>query len=408
MKKVLIGLAIVTVVTLGAAAWFWPNIQRAQMAATMFSGAEQVDNFSRAHELFPTATMTAPASTFQFPQGNPIGLPEKFTYRAAELDTAQFLEDTDTSALLVIHDGKLRFEDYWRTGGRDVEWLSMSVAKSFTSALVGIAVDEGHIRSIEEPVTDYVPSLKGSAYDGVRIKDVLQMSSGAAWEENYGDPESDIRRFGNILAFGGSYEEFLKTVRREREPGTFNRYNSAETQVLGLLLVAATGRPVADYMEEKLWQPLGAQSDAYWLVDDEGLEMVFAGLNATALDYAKMGELFRLNGVWEGKQIVPAGWVQASVTPDAPHLMPGDNPASDFALGYGYQWWVMDGDEGEYSAIGVYNQFIYVNPSRDLVIVKLSANSNYGTSEDGSSDKEFETIELFRAIGEALAPATAD
>lgn len=176
MKKVLIGLAIVTVVTLGAAAWFWPNIQRAQMAATMFSGAEQVDNFSRAHELFPTATMTAPASTFQFPQGNPIGLPEKFTYRAAELDTAQFLEDTDTSALLVIHDGKLRFEDYWRTGGRDVEWLSMSVAKSFTSALVGIAVDEGHIKSIEEPVTDYVPSLKGSAYDGVRIKDVLQMS----------------------------------------------------------------------------------------------------------------------------------------------------------------------------------------------------------------------------------------
>lgn len=403
MRKLLIGLAVVVAILAALGVIFRPNIQRVQMAATLFTGEEQVENFNRVKDLFPTTTLASSTTPFQFPEGEKIILPKAFNYDGKSFATEQFLADTDTSALLVIHDGEIRYENYWRTGGRHTQWLSMSVAKSFTSALVGIAVAEGHIQSIEEPVTRYVPSLKGSAFDGVRIKDILQMSSGAAWDETYGDPESDVRRFGNILAIGGSFEEFLKTVKREREPGTYNRYNSSETQVLGALLTAATGRTVTDYMQEKLWQPLGMEDEAYWIVDDDEMEMVFGGLNATAQDYAKLGELFRLGGKWGDRQIVPADWVKASVTPDAPHLMPGDNDASDFQLGYGYQWWVPEGEEGEYSAIGVYNQFIYVNPARDLVIVKLSANSDYGTSDDGSSDREFETIELFRAIGSKLA-----
>lgn len=403
MRKLLIGLAVVVAILAALGVIFRPNIQRVQMAATLFTGEEQVENFNRVKDLFPTTTLAPSTTPFQFPEGEKIILPKDFSYDGKSFATEQFLADTDTSALLVIHDGEIRYENYWRTGGRHTQWLSMSVAKSFTSALVGIAVAEGHIQSIEEPVTRYVPSLKGSAFDGVRIKDILQMSSGAAWDETYGDPESDVRRFGNILAIGGSFEEFLKTVKREREPGTYNRYNSSETQVLGALLTAATGRTVTDYMQEKLWQPLGMEDEAYWIVDDDEMEMVFGGLNATAQDYAKLGELFRLGGKWGDRQIVPADWVKASVTPDAPHLMPGDNDASDFQLGYGYQWWVPEGHEGEYSAIGVYNQFIYVNPARDLVIVKLSANSDYGTSDDGSSDREFETIELFRAIGSKLA-----
>ena len=403
MRKLLIGLAVVATMVAALGIIFLPNIQRAQMAATLFTGEEQVENFSRVKDLFPTTTLTPSTTPFQFPEGEKITLPKNFSYDGKSFAIDQFLTNTDTSALLVIHNGKIRYENYWRTGGRHTQWLSMSVAKSFTSALVGIAVAEGHIQSIEEAVTKYVPSLEGSAFDGVRIKDILQMSSGAAWDETYGDPESDINRFGNILAIGGSFEEFLKTVKREREPGTYNRYNSSETQVLGSLLTAATGRSVTNYMQEKLWQPLGMEDEAYWMVDDDEMEMVFGGLNATAHDYAKMGELFRLDGKWGEKQIVPSDWVKASVTPDAPHLMPGENDASDFSLGYGYQWWVPEGGEGEYSAIGVYNQFIYVNPARDLVIVKLSANSHYGTSDDGSSDREFETIELFRAIGAEFA-----
>ena len=401
-KKLLIGAVAIAAIAGGAYTYFNSEIDRASTVATLFTGEEQYENFNRMAEMFPHVTMKASATPFQFGDGETITLPASFTSAGKDVKTEQFLKDTDTAALLVLQDGKVRYENYTLTGGRDVNWLSMSVAKSFTSAMIGMAVEDGSIASIEDPVTKYVPDLAGSAYDGVRIKDILQMSSGAAWNEDYGDQESDINRFGRIMAIGGSFADFTKTIKREREPGTFNRYNSASTQVLGQLLLAATGKPIEQYMQEKIWNPLGMESDGIWLVDDDKVPMVFGGLNATARDYAKIGELFRNGGNWQGKQLVSADWVKASVTPDAPHLMPGDNPLSDFPMGYGYQWWVMDGDQGEYSAIGVYNQFIYVNPSKNMVIVKLSANSNYATSEDGSADKEFETIELFRAIGAGL------
>jgi CubicO group peptidase (beta-lactamase class C family) len=267
---------------------------------------------------------------------------------------------------------------------------------------VGIAVEEGRL-DIAEPVTAYVPELAGSAYDGVRVKDILQMSSGAGWNEDYSDPDSDIGRLGRILAIGGSLDDFVATLEREREPGTYNLYNSADTQVLGLLLARVVGRPIAEYMQEKLWHPLGAENEAFWILDDEERALAFCGLNATARDYARLGELYRNQGRFDGQQIVPEAWVRASTTPDAPHLMPGyDNPDSDFNLGYGYQWWIPEGDEGEYTAIGVYNQFIYVNPARALVVVKLSAYSDYASSLEESAYRENETIEFFRAIGSLL------
>lgn len=402
MNKVLWGLGAVALLVGGLWFYFQQTIDRASTISTLFTGEEQYENFNRMKDLFPHGTMTASSTPYDFPDGSTITLPTSFTYNGNPVDTEQFLDETDTAAMLVLQDGKVVLERYTLTGGRGVNWMSMSVAKSFTSAAIGIAIEEGLIGSIEEPITQYVPSLAGSAYDGVRIKDILQMSSGARWNEDYSDPESDINVFGRIFALGGSMNEFAATLQREREPGTYNLYNSTDTQVLGMLLVEATGRTITDYMEEKLWHPLGMETNGYWLTDSEGMEMAFGGLNATARDYAKLGELYRLGGNWNGTQIVPADWVAASVTPDAPHLLPGENPASDFDLGYGYQWWVMDGDEGEYSAIGVYNQFIYVNPSRNLVIVKLSANSSYGMTNDETSYREFETIELFRKIGESL------
>jgi len=404
MKRVLaIVFATLLLVAVGLAVRYQREIDRLAFAATLFSGAEQYESFARIDEILPTVTMSAAEAPVAFPAGEPLSIPATFSYDGRTVDSEVFLTETDTSALLVLRDGAVLHERYMLTGGPEVRWLSMSVAKSFVSAVLGIAVDEGHIESIDEPVTRYVPSLAGSAYDGVSIKDVLQMSSGASWNEDYSDPDSDINRFGRVLAVGGSLEELAATLEPELEPGTFNRYNSIDTSVLGLIVIRATGRSLADYMEEKLWKPLGTESDAFWMVDDAGVEMAFGGLNATARDYAKLGELYRNGGVWHGQQIVPEAWVTASVTPDAPHLMPGENEASDFPMGYGYQWWIMDGDEGEYSAIGVYNQFIYVNPSKRLVIVKLSANSDYGTSDDESSYREFETIELFRAIGDAAS-----
>lgn len=403
MKKMILGgIAFVLVVAIGAGLYFKREIDRAAFAAGLFNGSEQYENFNRLADLYPVNTMTASETPFDFPEGVAAALPTSFTYKDETVDTETFLAETDTSAVLVIKDGVVRTERYMLTGGRDVNWLSMSVAKSFVSAAIGIAVEEGHITSIEEPITKYSPSLAGSAYDGVRIKDILQMSSGAAWNEDYSDPESDINRFGRIFALGGSFNEFAATLEREREPGTYNHYNSTDTQVLGMLLVNATGRTMADYMEEKLWKPLGMESDAYWLIDSEGMEMAFGGLNATARDYAKLGELYRLGGSWNGTQIVPEEWVRASVTPDAPHLTPEAKSDDPFPVGYGYQWWIPASTEGEYSAIGVYNQFIYVNPARDLVIVKLSANSDYATSLDESAYREMETLEFFRAIADQL------
>jgi CubicO group peptidase (beta-lactamase class C family) len=404
MKKriVLALLALVVVGALVGAHVYEKELRRISFAMSLFDGSEQYENFNRMVELYPTATMAAAKEPFQFEEGESIALPPSFVYKGKTVDSQTFLAETDTSALLVIEDGKVRFERYWLTGGRKVNWLSMSVAKSFISAAVGIAVEEGHIASIEDPITQYVPSLTGSAYDGVRIKDILQMSSGARWNEDYSDPESDISRFGRIMAIGGSMNEFAATLVREREPGTLNHYNSTDTQVLGMLLVRATGRTIADYMAEKLWQPLGMESDAYWMLDSESMEMAFGGLNATARDYAKLGELYRLGGRWNGKQIVPEAWVHASVTPDAPYLTPEGAEDDSFPVGYGYQWWIPAGDEGEFSAIGVYNQFIFVNPSRDLVIVKLSAFSDYATSLDESAYRELESFEFFRAIADAL------
>lgn len=375
-------------------------MNRATYIASLFTGAPQHENFSRLAEFIPASTMTAAPVAHAFDEGPRIELPGSFVHERAPRDTEAFLAGTDTMALLVLRDGAVRFEQYSAFGGRDVRWASMSVAKSFISALVGIAVAEGAIGSIEQPVTAYVPEFADSAYDGVRIKDILQMSSGAGWNEDYSDPESDIIRFSKVSAEGGAMSDFIPTLGRATTPGTVCHYNSMDTQVLGMLLRAATGRTIADYMQEKLWHPLGMESPGHWLLDSTGMEMAYACLNATARDYAKIGELYRQGGNWGGRQLVPAEWVRASITPDAPHLMPG---VPDPLFGYGYQWWVIDCGEGEYAAIGVYNQFVYVNPARGMTIVKLSANRNYGATNDESSYREHETIALFRAICDATA-----
>ena len=373
------------------------NEERLRFVSSLFTGEEQYQNLNRVYEIFPTSKLSHSSKPLVFKKGAPLELPSNFIFEDKVVKVDEYLSRTDTSALLILKDGKISYENYWLTGGKNVQWISMSVAKSFISALIGIAIDQGRIKSLEDEVTDYVPQLKNSAYDNVRIKDILQMSSGASWNEDYSDPNSDINRSSKIFAIGGSLDEFSASLKKELKPGSYNRYNSTDTQVLGMLLREATRTSITKYMEEMLWHPMGAQDSGYWILDSKNMEMAYAGFNATARDYAKLGELYRLGGKINGKQIIPSDWVKASVKPDAPHLMPGDNPLSDFPLGYGYQWWVPD-LSGDFSAIGVYNQFIYVSPKSNMVIVKLSANSIYGTSEALSTLSELEAIEFFKAI----------
>lgn len=373
------------------------KIYRLSFALKMFSGVEQVERFRTIETYFPTRIISPSIAPSLFPKiEKNITLCEKYTFSGNQHETQKLLDGTDTTGLLVIKNDTIVYENYYRGNTEDSHTIAWSVTKSFVSALTGIAIEEGHIKSIEDKVIQYVPELKNTAYENITLKNILQMSSGVSWNEDYSDFNSDINRFGRTLALGGSFEKFVKTLGKETEQGTNYRYSSADTQVLGMIVSRATKRTLSDYLEEKIWKPIGMKNKALWIVDDQGNEFSAAGLNASLKDYARFGKLYLNKGMFDGKQIVPRDWVEKSLTPDAPHLMPGSG------LGYGFQWWIPGGNEGEFMAIGICNQFIYVNPTKNVIIVKSSANSNYGATNDERSFSESETIELFRSIVKSI------
>jgi CubicO group peptidase (beta-lactamase class C family) len=273
------------------------------------------------------------------------------------------------------------------------------MAKSFVSALVGIAIDEGRIAGADRPVTEYVPALKGSGYDGVPIKDILQMSSGVHFNEDYASWASDISiMFAKSFVLGSPINAYAQGLRSERRSGEAFNYISVDTQVLGMLLVRATGKPLATYLEEKIWGPLGMESDAEWVTDragKDGMEYAFCCLNATLRDYAKFGRLYLRRGDWQGRRIVSERWARESVVPDKPYLVHSGAYFPNWTIGYQYQWWVPEGAEGEFMAIGVWGQYIYVNPARNVIIVKTAADPDFDY-------RDMENLAAFRAIAAAL------
>ncbi len=392
-KKSLVLLALVGLVVVGLI--MAPKLLRLYRVVHLFDQDVIVENFLTMETIFPVSTIAPAKTPFIFPQGTALPLPQSFIYQGETIDVQQWFDETQTTGLLVIKNGEIIFEDYYRGHREDGHHISWSVAKSFTSALVGIALEEGAFGSIEDPVTQYVPELNGSSYDGVRIKDILQMSSGAKFNEDYGDYDSDINKFGRILALGGSLDDFSASLDREVEPGSRHHYVSIDTQVLGMLLVRVTGKSLSQYLQEKIWQPLGMEYPAYFITDDSGMELALGGLNVSLRDYAKLGQLYLNNGRWGDQQIVPEQWVRDSVTPDAPHLLPGDNPLSDSVWGYGYQWWIPTDPDGDFLAAGIYNQYIYIYPKHGLVIVKNTANHNYTSDKEPSKAMH---VAFFREI----------
>jgi CubicO group peptidase (beta-lactamase class C family) len=366
---------------------------------TFFDKDNISENFRGVKNIFPTTTVPKPDRSDLFPiSSKPYSLPTSFQVSDSTVDTKAFLDFTLTDALIVIQNDTVRHESYSNGFKVDDHHISWSMSKSVVSALLGIAIGEGKIKSIEQTVTDYLPDFAGTGYDQVRIKDLLQMASGVGFNEDYGDFNSDINVMGRYFALGMPMADFAKTLKRERTPGTYNHYVSIDTQVLGMILVKATGVSITQYMKAKLWSAIGAESEAYWIVDKAGMEFALGGLNITARDYAKLGQLFRDTGKWQGRQIVPRDWVLASITPDAPHLMPGKRANASLADGYGFQWWIPEGSKGEFNAQGIYDQFIYIDPKSKMVIVKLSSNYHF------KNDKKriFHALEmaLFRKIVE--------
>jgi len=325
----------------------------------------QANTFRNIHRLFPTRRVAANANPYPLPVAEEQLQNFQFESRGGTYDLYDFLSLNRVGGIVVVHDGEIVFEKYLLGNSRDTRWMSMSVVKSITATLVGMAIHDGYIDTLDDPITRYLPQFEGSAYAGVSVRNLLQMASGVAWNETYTDPASDRRAMleAQIAQQPGAILQLMAGLDRAAEPGSRWNYSTGETQVVAALVAAATGMNVADYLQQKIWQPFGMESDAsWWLASPDGLEIGGSGLSATLRDYARFGMFMLSEGRIYGAETLPPGWVQEATTPK----MVGGN-----AVDYGYMWWPLD--RGAYSAIGIFGQFVYVHPGSRTVIAMWGA-----------------------------------
>jgi len=297
-----------------------------------------------------------------------------FRYRwqgtTAGLD--DYLATHRTTGLLILKGDTILAERYQYERNATHRMTSMSMAKTVVAMLVGVAIEEGAIRSIDDPAQRYVPELKGSAYGETALRHLLSMSSGVRFSETYNgtDDVALLARLSVAQGSAGGAATVAPFGTRERPAGERFKYASGETQVLGLVLRGATGKPLADYLSEKIWQPMGAEADASWLIDKGGYEAAFTGLNATVRDYGRLGLLLANDGAIEGRQLIPAAWVRAATTPPAPQFAPGRVQG---LFGYGYQTWILGGTRRQFALRGIRGQFVFVDPASKVVMVHTAA-----------------------------------
>src|SRR5215207_6987516 len=345
-------------------------------------------------EIFPGRTIhNAPPSSRldKLPAANPYASQIDAIARDSTNGSLEhYLDASRTTAFLVIHDEELLYEKYFDGYDKNSIQTSFSMAKSFASALVGIAIDEGHIKSVDEPITNYIPELleTDKRFGSITIRHRLTMSSGIKYEEG-GDLPWSEEADDTKTYYATNLRKLAPNSRIEGEPGEYFEYNNYNPLLVGLILERATGMPVARYMEEKLWKPMGMEADGSWSLDstENGFEKMESGVNARARDFARFGMLFAEEGNWEGRQLISRGWVEESTRADT---------SSDPSLDYQYFWWVnsADGETYHFSARGKYGQYIYVAPGKDLVIVRLG-------KEEG--EKGYDNwIELFEQLATKL------
>jgi CubicO group peptidase (beta-lactamase class C family) len=325
------------------------------------------------HEKFPARTIHNGPSVSRFDK-----LPADNRYasqiEAIARDTnngeslEEYLDASGTTAFLVIHDDRLLYERYFDGYDESSIHTSFSMAKSFASALVGIAIDEGHINSVNEPITNYIPELleKDERFESITIRHLLTMSSGIKYEEGGDLPWSEEADDTKTYYATDLRKLALENSRIEGKPGEYFEYNNYNPLLIGMILERATGMSVSRYLQQKLWKPMGMEADGSWSLDstENGFEKMESGVNARARDFARFGMLFAEEGNWEGRQLISRGWVEESTRADT-----STDPSQD----YQYFWWVNtpEGESYHFSARGNYGQYIYVAPEKDLVIVRL-------------------------------------
>ena len=392
-------LFVIVVAVIIAAVIYIPKAIRVYNVVHLFDEDKIVKNFMHMNKVFPSTPIKSSDTPHIFKTGT-FELPEFYEMNGEQHQLLDALDYFKSDGLIVLHEGTLIYENYWQGNSKDQPHISWSVAKSFLSALIGIAYHDGLIEDLNDPITKYLKDFNGTGYENVPIIDILQMSSGIIFNEDYADYNSDINKFARALALGTSMRDFAKALKNGKQPGTFNHYVSIDTQMLAMLLEEVTGQPVAKYLEDKIWTKIGMEHDAYYMVDDTGAAWALGGLNATLRDYAKFGQLYLNNGQWNNEQIVPEDWVHASHKPDGPHLQPGENELSSSTWGYGYQWWVPGFPSTDYLAAGIYNQYIYIDPMTNVVIAKTSSNYKFNQEREHSKDAH---VAMFRAIAKSAA-----
>lgn len=331
----------------------------------LFWTQDQRDTAFRTMETVPKVVVNrvvAGGPVYPLPQGAPID---------PGVDVDAYMAAQRNAGLIIVQDGKVRLEKYALGYDASGRWTSFSVAKSFTSTLVGAAVKDGYIKSLDDKVTAYIPGLKGSAYDDVSVRQLLTMTSGVRWNEDYTDPKSDVALFNLQKPVAGEdiTVSYMKTLPREAPAGSKWVYKTGETNLIGVLVSGATGKTLSTYLSEKIWKPFGMEQDAVWMLGPTGHEISGCCVSARLRDYARFGLFMLGGGVAGGQKILPDDWIAAATTKQTGIDVPG--------RGYGYQWWT--NDDGSYAAQGIFGQGIFIDPKRKLVI---ASNGNWPTATD--------------------------
>jgi CubicO group peptidase (beta-lactamase class C family) len=329
-------------------------------------------------------------------------LPASYTYANQRHTLDEYFVRNYVVGFVVLHDNQILLEKYFHGADRESRFLSNSVSKSFTSVLVGAAIAEGKIKSVDDPVVKYLPWLRDGGYRDTTIKNLLEMASGVKFDEQYTNPDADISRYASALLHGEpSFHDLALSIKAKLKPGTKFEYQTINTQVLGMILEAATGQTLNHYAEEKLWSKIGPEGDAFLFRSKKQAQMCAgSSLNVRLRDYARFGLMAMYGGTLGGQRVVPEAWIKASTQPEEKVLQPQPNGPNDHQnFGYGYQWWLLYDDDESFAALGIYGQTIYVNPKRRVVIVQTAAWPL--PDPDARWD---ETIKVMQTLARAIQP----
>ncbi len=309
------------------------------------------------------------------------GLSKKYNSKTIPGELEKHFADLQTIAFVVIKSDSLLHEQYWDGYGQDSRTNSFSMAKTFLSILVGIAIDEGKIKSVDEPVADFLPEFKEGEKSKITIKHLLTMSSGLDFDENYVNPLA----YPAKAYYGNDLTKLTYSYKVCDEPGKKFKYLSGNTELVGFIIQKATGKTISEYMSEKLWQPLGAKNNAFWSLDHEGgVEKAYCCFNSNARDFARFGELYLDSGKWNGKQIVNADYVLNSIKPaDLVYASDGNKNTE-----YGYSWWLIHDYKGHniFYARGILGQYVICIPDEKMIVVRLGKKREKARDNQPPSD----------------------